>query len=289
MTTTTNDRAGELLERLHTEVAALITSDDWQAWLRVAARFHRYSFNNLLLVYAQRPDATHVAGYRHWQSLGRQVRRGERGIFVLAPCTRRVTDTDDETGETTDRTVVRGFRSVTVFDIAQTDGDPLPTPTAPTLLDGTAPGDLLDRLTLEITAAGFTYERAPLPPMHAGANGITDHTIRTVTVRPDLPDAHAAKTTAHELAHVLLHGPDRAAGISRSQVEVEAESVAFIICTAAGLDPSGYSLPYVAAWSGGDVDRITVTATRVLTTARTILDRIDPSIYEHAKGDATAA
>lgn len=274
MTTTTNDRVAELLERLHTEVAALITSADWQAWLRVAARFHRYSCNNLLLVYAQRPDATNVAGYRHWQTLGRQVRRGEHGIAILAPCTRRVTDTDDATGETADHTVVRGFRAVTVFDIAQTDGDPLPTPAAPALVDGDAPAHLLERLAAEITAAGFTYDRAALSLIHAGANGLTDYTTRTVTVRPDLPDAHAAKTTAHELAHVLMHGPNRAAGMTRAQVEVEAESVAYIVCTAAGLDPASYSFPYVAGWSGGDIARVTTTATRVVDAAGTIIDRV---------------
>lgn len=272
MITSSNDRAADLLERLHTEVAALISGDDWQAWLRVAARFHRYSFNNLLLIYAQRPDATHVAGYRHWQSLGRQVRRGEHAIAILAPSTRRITDTDDNTGETTDRTIIRGFRAVSVFDINQTDGDPLPTPIAPALVDRNAPAELLEQLADEIAAAGFDYERAPLPAVHAGANGLTDYTTHTVTVRPDLPDAHAAKTTAHELAHVLMHGPRRTVGLSRAHVEVEAESVAYIVCNAAGLDPAGYSFPYVAAWSAGDAAMIAATATRVLDTARTIID-----------------
>jgi hypothetical protein len=139
---------------------------------------------------------------------------------------------DDDTGDTTTRTVIAGFRVATVFDITQTEGGPLPAPAAPALIDGHAPANLLERLAAQITAQGFTYQRAPLPKHYAGANGLTDYETHAVTVRPDLPDAHAAKTTAHELAHVLLHHP--ITGIrSRSDAEVEAESVAYIVCRAA--------------------------------------------------------
>jgi hypothetical protein len=284
----TTDPTAQLVERLHAQVAALITSDDWQAWLAVAARFHRYSVNNLMLIYSQNPDATHVAGYRRWQSLGRNVRRGERGIRILAPCTQRRTTIDDDSGETRTRTVLRGFRVASVFDIAQTEGEPLPTIALPTLVDGDAPAGLLECLVAEITSAGFAYQRGPLPSPHDTANGLTDYTTRTVSVRQDLPDGHAVKTTAHELAHVLLHGPDRTADMTRGCVEVEAESVAYVVCNAWGLDPAGYTFPYVAGWSRGDVALITATAERVMGCARQILDRLGlPEIG--AAGDDLAA
>jgi antirestriction protein ArdC len=276
MTTTTSptaDRTAQLVEQLQFHIRALLSGADWQRWLSVAARFHRYSFNNQILIAAQRPDATHVAGYRHWQTLGRQVRRGERGIAILAPCTHRHTETDPDTGDETTRTILRGFRPVTVFDIAQTDGDPLPTPAAPAMIEGDAPATLLENLTAQIRAQGFTYQRAPLAH-RPGANGLTDYETHTVTVRSDLPHGHAAKTSAHELAHVLLHHP--LAGIrSRSHAEVEAESVAYVVCHAAGLDTGAYTFPYVAAWAHGDLAVVTATADRVITGARAILDNID--------------
>ena len=283
-----SDRTAELVERLHAQVAALITSDDWQAWLAVAARFHRYSFNNLMLIFSQNPDATHVAGYRRWQNLGRNVRRGERGIRILAPCTQRRTTTDDETGESRTRTFVRGFRVASVFDVAQTEGDPLPTIDQPALVDGHAPAGLLELLIAEVVAAGFSYQRAALPSAHTTANGLTDYTTRTVTVRPDLPDGHAVKTTAHELAHVLLHGLNRDDGMTRDRVEVEAESVAYVVCNAWGLDPAGYTFPYVAGWSRGDVALITATAERVVGCARQILDRLGLPSAEPVGDDLAA-
>jgi antirestriction protein ArdC len=102
-------------------VDALRSSDGWLAWLATAAKFHRYSLGNMLLIARQCPDATHVAGYQRWRELGRQVRKGERGIAILAPCTFKVRDqqTDDE------RVILRGLRVVHVFDVTQTDGEPL--------------------------------------------------------------------------------------------------------------------------------------------------------------------
>lgn len=269
-----SDRVAELVDRLQQQVAALVTSDDWQAWLSVAARFHRYSANNVLLIYGQRPDATHVAGYRTWQTLGRAVRRGERGIRILAPCTYRAAaaDTDDADPETDRPNRIRGFRVATIFDIAQTDGEALPMPPAPARLEGEAPRALLENLTRQIETAGFTYHRGPLPAPHTNANGITDYTTATVTVRDDLPPAHATKTTAHELAHVLLHQPGKDHG-TRARVEVEAESVAYVVCNAWDLDPADYSFPYVARWSDGNQELVTATAQRVIDCARTILQQ----------------
>lgn len=267
--TTTADKTEELLEQLHDGIETLTTSEAWTAWLDVARRLPNYSLNNLILIWTQMPDASQVAGYRAWKALGRQVRKGERGLRILAPCTYK--QTDDDTGE--ERRVLRGFRSVAVFDITQTDGDPLPA--APvTTLTGEVPRLFRQQLSCLIRAQGFTFRQGPMPHGHESANGLTDWGTRTVTVRDDLTDAQAAKTTAHELAHVLLHGPTT--NLDRGTKEVEAESVAYLVCATAGLDASGYSFGYVAGWAGGDLEVITSTATRVLETARSVIGRLTP-------------
>lgn len=218
------DRVTELVEELHDGVSLLTTTEGWLRFLATAARFHRYSFWNTMAILCQRPDATRVAGYRTWQRLGRQVRRGEHGIRILAPCIYRVPNEDTD-GDP--RHVVRGWRVVTVFDLAQTDGDPLPD--APvTILDGDAPAGLLHQLRCLIHADGYGFALAPLPDgAPTGALGVTDHVARRVTVRDDLPGAQQAKTAAHELAHVRLH-PSH--GTDRATAEIEAESVAFVVC-----------------------------------------------------------
>ncbi|MDE0803323.1 MAG: ArdC-like ssDNA-binding domain-containing protein [Acidimicrobiales bacterium] len=268
-TTTTTDKTDELLDQLHAGIEALTTTEAWTAWLDVARHLPSYSFNNLILLWSQNPNATHVAGYRAWKNLGRQVRRGETGLRILAPCTYK--DTDEDTGE--DRQVIRGFRSVAVFDISQTDGAPLPQ--APVItLTGEVPRLFRQQLSCLVRAEGFTFRIGPRPPGHEAANGLTDWGTRTVIVRDDLTDAQAAKTTAHELAHVLLHGPD--CRLNRGTREIEAESVAYLVCAAAGLDAAGYSFGYVAGWAGGDLEAIADTAGRVLDIARSITARLTP-------------
>jgi antirestriction protein ArdC len=217
----------------------------------------------------QRPEATRVAGYKTWQSLGRQVRKGEKGITILAPCKYRY-DLEKEDG-TTDKVVgIRGFTTVHVFDVSQTDGAELPD-VRPTLLDGAGVAGLWDALALQVKMAGYTLERGDCH----GANGVTDHTVRTVRVRDDVSDAQAIKTLCHELAHVLLH-PDTAEYFQcRGRCEVEAESVAYLVCQAVGLATDDYSWPYIAHWSEGKSEVVQDTAGRVLEAARTILTGIE--------------
>jgi hypothetical protein len=274
----------EALQRdIEAGVAELVAGEGWQRWLAVAGQFPRYSFRNQLLIRAQRPDARVVMGYRAWQRLGHQVRRGERSIDILAPCTyktksasttletdtsavdRAGTDQEGEEGERwSGRRVLRGFRVAHVFDIAQTDGDTVQPPERPALLDGEAPPGLWDTMAAEVTRAGFILGRADIP---SGANGVTNFADRTVTIAAELPAAQACKTLAHELAHTAMHtGTEYATGC-RGQAEIEAESVAYIVCQAAGLTTGAYSFGYVAHWAGGDPAAVKGTAERVITTA----------------------
>lgn len=271
------DAVQDLLGDLHAGVVALTEGDEWRRFLDVARRFHRYSFLNTLAILVQRPDATRVAGYRRWQQLGRQVRRGERGIRILAPVTARqqASTPEDAPGAAPDgteeqRVVLRGFRVARVFDVSQTDGEPLPEPPVRALA-GDAPVGLVDDLRRLIEREGFAYAVDTLPG-HPGAYGVTDYDARTVTVRPDLAPAQQAKTTAHELGHVLLHHP--ADDLGRERREVEAESVAYVVCAAHGLPTDAYSLGYVAGWSGGDLDVVRATGERVLACARRVLDSL---------------
>ncbi len=299
------DKLTALHTRLAEQVAALRSGADWRAWLQVARRFHTYSFPNTLLIGAQRPDATTVAGYRAWQALGRQVDKGERGIQILAPVLHRPRQDrgssgphrpddpakpDDPAepieagaGEAGDRpSRLAGFRVAYVWDVAQTSGRPLPEQPRPQLLAGQAPPGLWESLTGLVVGRGFTVERGDC----GQANGITDFTRRTVRVRGDVDDAQAVKTLAHEAGHVLLHDPadpaDRggptvtSAGFCRGTVEVEAESLAYLVAAAHGLSTDDYTFPYVTGWATGIAgpppeQAVRDTAGRVLTAARTVL------------------
>jgi len=183
-----------------------------------------------------------------------------------------------ETGEPKYRIV--GFAVTHVFDVSQTDGEPLPEPVRPQLLAGQAPDGLWDALARQVDAAGFTLARCPDAAAIGGANGVTDYRSRTVTVRADVTDAQAVKTLAHELAHVLLHNPDNDGRPEcRGIVEVEAESVAYLVAAHQEMDTSDYTFAYVAGWAEASDDpgqAVRGTADRVLRAAGAILAAVDP-------------
>jgi DNA primase len=280
-----------LHEHLAQQVEALRSGADWQRWLTVASRFPTYSFANTLLILAQRPDATAVAGYQAWRTLGRQVGKGERGIRILAPVLRRpdrakdvedeqhaTADPSDDLGERPARRLA-GFRVTHVWDVSQTNGKPLPERPAPTSLEGEAPDGLWDNVTAEIARRGYRVQRGDT----GEANGWTDPVNRVVRVADALDNAQAARTLVHELAHVILHTeapPSTPEGraVCRGAREVEAESVAFLVCTSRGMSADGYTFPYVAGWAeeipGDNVDAVRATGTRVLAAARDILQHL---------------
>ncbi len=291
------EKLNELHEQITDGVAALVDSDAWRAMLDTAAKFHTYSLGNVLLIALQAPTASRVAGFRTWKGLGRQVRKGERGIAILAPCTYRpktsssATDSAREqpqderggqAGPASSGQQLRGFRVVHVFDVAQTEGDPLPD-VAPALLTGQAPAGLWDDLAGQVTGHGYALERGDC----SGANGYTDPTRRVVRVRDDVDDAQAVKTLAHELGHLECgHARDLPTYLTcRGRCEVEAESVAYVVAAAHGLDASGYTFAYVAGWAGTDLARVRQAAETVTKAARTILSRCSSA---SSTGTATA-
>lgn len=295
-----------LHERLTGAVEQLVSGEDWARALAFAARFRARSFANTILIFTQHQEAyglglvpdpvpSHVAGYRQWQQLGRQVSKGQPGYQILAPVTGRfasATPQDAESwrrlgkgekpraGETV-RTKMVGVRPAYVWDASQTTGEPIPEPPAPRLLEGQAPAGLWEGLATQVDTAGFELRLVADASEIFGANGLTDYTNRVVSVRADMDPAAQVKTLAHELGHVLLHGPD--AGEAREHRgigEVEAESVALMVGAAHGMDTSGYTVPYVSTWAarveGQDpVEVVKATGERVRKTALGILEQLD--------------
>jgi len=267
--------------RLTDHVRAITSGPAWAAWLAAAAKFHSYSFRNTVLIQMQAPDATRVGGYNTWKAVGRQVSKGEKGIAILAPVVRKVevdAGAEGTSTQTEDRRRIVAFTQAYVFDISQTQGEPLPEPPRPMLLQGQAPDGLWDQLAAQVRAARFELQRGPC----GGANGITNYETRTVTVRDDVDDLQATKTLLHELSHALLHDPsffkdDPTTALCRGDAEVEAESVAYLVAAAQGMSTDDYSFPYIAGWIGrrDPAEVLEATGRRVLAAAHTILDGIN--------------
>jgi antirestriction protein ArdC len=268
-----------LLGQLGDKVAALANSDEWLAYLRFVSAFRTYSFNNLLLIAAQCPHATRVAGYRKWQELGRQVRKGERAIKILGYSTKKITKTDPVTGEEVEDRVVR-YPVLSVFDLSQTDGDPIPTDSHH-LPAGAGPAGALDRLTAWIVSEGWTLQEKPLA---GGCEGYTDHQRHVIVTNTGLEPAARLTVLLHEAAHAVLHG-ELAPGeyqTYRGLCETEAESTAYVLANLLGLDTDASSISYIAGWSRTDPAILAAAATNVLHAVNTIaaglgLDDVDSS------------
>ncbi|TDE88165.1 ImmA/IrrE family metallo-endopeptidase [Occultella glacieicola] len=270
------------------QVEILRDSEAWTRFLDFAQAFHRYSINNLLLILAQKPHATHVAGYGTWQKLGRQVRKGEGGPNAIRIYGGRdivTTEEDANTGEQKEQRRTRFF-PVSVFDISQTEAKDPEAEEPGTIarrLTGDDPLGIADAVTDYLTDRGWTVEREPIPGETNGYT-TTDGT-RRVVIDANLSPAQAAKTALHEAAHVIMHADQDPAEIAqhRGIKETEAESVAYIVAGIHELDTSAYSIGYVARWSNADAETIKETASRVLRTAHTLAEAItEPAQTEAA-------
>jgi antirestriction protein ArdC len=268
MDTDGQDRTGELLAQLEAGTLALQDSERWTEYLAMSARFHRYSMGNVLLITLQCPHATQVAGFKTWLTMDRHVRKGEKGLRILAPMLYKRTETDPSTGEECERRGVRGFRSVCVFDVSQTDGTDLPT--LVTLLDGQDVAGAFDLLARTVKGWGWTLADADDDRLGT-ANGMTCHDTREVLIHQDRSPLQRVKTLAHEMGHVLLHGERNG---ERGLVELEAESVAYVVCARLGIASDDYSFGYVAGWTGehaqtlirASAERIRGAVAQILTT-----------------------
>lgn len=250
ITTDALDTLAHLLDHGHSEPLT--------ALLKSMGRFHQYSWHNVCLITRQRPTATRVAGFHTWRSLRRYVRHGEKGIAILAPMVgRRDRDADDVSR------VVLGFRAAYVFDVAQTDGDPLPRASEAS----GDPGDKTASLKAAIQDHGI--ELVYVDDLN-GALGVScGDRIQIVN---GLSGAVEFTTLVHEFAHELLHrGADRPA--SRDTRELEAEAVAFVVGTSVGIDTSAASRDYIQLYRG-DRDALIQSLDRIQRTAAAVLRKL---------------
>jgi antirestriction protein ArdC len=214
-------------------------SEALTSYLKAIGRFHRYSLHNVMLIASQKPNASHVAGFRTWNQLGRYVKKGEKGIVILAPMLRRKEEQNEEPREST--SAVAGFRAAYVFDITQTDGKELPA-------IGTVQGDPKDRilqLQAFAKARGISVEYSD---QIAPARGLSYG--GKVVLLPGQTAAEEFSTLTHELAHELLHRGERRSATSKRIRETEAEATAFVVTSAIGLDTGSASSDYIQIWNG---------------------------------------
>ena len=253
-----------IMQNLETGVSELFTSERYQEYLKTMSKFHNYSFNNTLLIAMQRPDATLVTGYRNWQSMGRQVKKGEKGITIIAPAPikrkkeQAVLDQDqkpvigpDGKPKTEEVEVTLPcFKAITVFDIEQTTGEPIQTLAPEILTAAVEDYDLFLQAIQEIAPVPIRFDA-----IDGSANGYYHNLDKEIVVKKDMSQSQTLKTAIHETAHARLHDREimESQGIEKDRLtkEVEAESVAYCVCSAFELDTSEYSFPYIAGWSSG--------------------------------------
>ena len=259
----------QLIEKLERGFQQIQESDDYRSYLNTVSRFHRYSISNTMLIWMQRPDATHVAGFHTWLSLGRHVRKGEKGIRIFAPMPYRKTVAvlDEATRESEEQESDHlRFRAVSVFDISQTEGDELPQPPVALLT-----GDDLSlwrRLVNIAQAERLSISREPGRGGPGAANGWYNRQGREIWVDPDLAPVMAAKTLCHEIAHHYAEHID-----SRQEHETIAESVAYIVLGHFAIDSGDYSFGYLACWS--DLATFKAKLADIQTIAGQIIERIE--------------
>ena len=248
-----------LTDQLEKGIKEVFTSEKYKAYLSTMEKFHSYSFNNSILIYVQKPNATMVAGFKTWQSLERQVKKGERGIRIFAPrpykVIRDVEAVDPGTGEVLldpngkpimekeERSYVR-FIPVKVFDVSQTEGKALPTLTEE--LQGEAQN--YEALMAAIKEAAQVPIR--FDTWTDSKKGYYNLTNQEIVIKSGMSERQTVKTAIHETAHSILH-TDKEHLKDSATMEVEAESVAFVVCQHFGLDTSDYSFGYLASWSSG--------------------------------------
>ena len=303
------DRLKEITDQLEKGLQDLFSSGQYADYLKTMSKFYDYSASNSLLIFMQRPDASHVAGYGAWQkNFNRHVKRGEHGIKILAPTpfkqmvemekidpvTQRAMTGADGRPVTEVMEVTRAaFKPVTVFDVSQTDGDPLPTLG-------------VDELTGDVeNYAGFfeaLKQAAPFPVgfevIASGAKGYCNYEEQRIAIHEGMAEVQNVKTVIHEITHATLHNyyAEKEKNVlpenrkDQRTREVEAESVAYTVCQHYGIDTADYSFGYIAGWSSGrETKELKGSLATIRETAAALITSIDEKYREIVKEQQKAA
>ena len=286
-----DEKTKQAFSMIEQGVKDVYSSESFKQYLSCLSKFHSYSLNNTLLILSQKPEASLVAGYRAWQTnFNRHVNKGEKGLMILAPVTTkedRLMNKHDENGNVIldesgnpvqEMRVVNltHFKTTTVFDISQTSGDPLPS----LVHDLTGSSNEVKAIIQTIQSVctipiEFKTETEDLSFM-TGAKGYYSPKKDKIVINKDLEDLQTAKTLIHEYAHSILH---KETDKTQSQREIEAESLAFVICDHFGLDTSEYSFGYIASYANNDSKELKEILNNIQSTAHEMIEQLEP-IYK---------
>ena len=294
----------EITERLEQGVKDIFTSEMYTTYLRTMAKFHNYSFNNTLLIAMQRPDATLVAGFNAWKNkFNRYVKKGEKGIQIIAPAPikeveeREKIDKDtglavlNENGEPEMERVeyvVPRFRVTTVFDVSQTDGEPIPSLEVNELTASVKDYALLTAAIEQVSPVPMRFDE-----IEGEAKGYYSDADKEICIQVGMGKSQTIKTMIHEVAHAMLHNSDfmKQNGEEKDRLtkETEAESIAFTVCSALGIDTSDYSFPYVASWaSGKEMKELKDSMDTIRLTAADFLEKLEAAVVERSAEHMTS-
>lgn len=285
----------DITDRLEKGVSEIFQSEKYQQFLDTMARFPQYSLNNNLLIMMQKPDATLCQSYTGWKQMGRFVKKGEKGIRILAPAPykmereqdkldekgKAVLDKDGEPVKETVQINITAFKPVSTFDLSQTDGEPLPTIGASELTGSVEGYATLFEAIKEASPVPIGFE-----DIKGRAKGYFHTEENRIAIQEGMSEVQNVKTAIHEMAHAKLHNMEAQkaredGGQTRSSKEVEAESVAYTVCQHFGIDTSDYSFAYVAGWSQGkEMPELKESLNTIRTAASELITAIDEKAQE---------
>ena len=286
----------EISERLEQGVKEIFTSERYTEYLNTMSKFHNYSFNNTLLITMQKPEATLVAGYQAWQKkFNRHVKRGEKGIQIIAPTPVRekqeIEKIDPDTQEPiigedgqpeteVVEMIIPRFRVATVFDVSQTEGEPIAELEVPELTGSVQFYDTFMQALQSISPVPIRMMN-----VEGDAKGYYHQTEKYIAIKEDMSNVQTMKTGVHEVSHALLHDREvmDAEGVLKDQTtkEVEAESIAYIVCNHFDLDTSEYSFTYIASWcESRDMKALKASMDTIRKTSAEIIENIEAQMYE---------
>ncbi len=284
----------EITERLEQGVKDLFTSEKYTEYLKTMSQFHNYSFNNTLLIATQKPESTLVAGLAAWnKKFNRRVKRGEKGIKIIAPAPIREKEEVEKFDPATNEPVLRPdgqpeteevehiiprFRVATVFDISQTYGDPLPELDTPELMGSVENFDIFMEAIRMVSPAPMRYAE-----IEGDSRGYYSSANKEIVIQKGMSEKQTMKTAVHEVTHAMCHDRDLMEELgekkNRMTKEVEAESVAFTVCSFFNLDVSDYSFPYIAGWSSDmEMKELRTSMDFIRKTAGTFIDSMVENI-----------